>query len=112
MTSERRARKEKSEPTPEQKARWKAVCEAVIFAADKPVTMAQLRQVFEPDADVGPEEIEAALEALRMECAAQERALTLVEVSAGWAFRTKPEYREWISRLTAPKAQRLSRAQL
>ncbi len=111
MTSESR-RKAAIEPTPEQLARWKAICEAVIFAADKPVTMAQLRQVFEPDGDVGSEEIEKAIEALRADFASGDRALVLVEVSAGFAFRTKPEYREWVSRLTAPKAQRLSRAQL
>ncbi len=36
----------------------------------------------------------------------------LAEVSGGFAFRTKPEYREWVQRLTAPKATRLSRVAL
>lgn len=93
-------------------ARCKVICEALLFAADKPVTPTQLRQVFEPDGDIGPKEIERAIESLRADCAAESRALMLVEVSGGYAFRTKPEYREWVTRLTAPKAQRLSRAQL
>jgi segregation and condensation protein B len=94
-----------------EKTRIKGICEAVIFAADKPVTMSQLRGVFE-DADVEPKEIEAALEELRSEIGADQRGLTLAEISGGWAFRTKPEYREFVARLMLPKATRLSRASL
>ena len=92
-------------------ARVKGICEAVIFAADKPVSMRQLQGVFE-DAGVENGEIEAAVAALREDVAAEGRGLALVEVSGGWAFRTKADLREWVARLTLPKAVRLSRASM
>ena len=92
--------------------RIKGICEAVIFAADKPVTLAQLRGIFEGEEGVTPALIEEALEGLKGDLGVEARGLTLVEISGGFAFRTKPEHRFWVARLTTPKAVRLSRASL
>lgn len=93
-------------------ARIKGICEAVIFAADRPVTIAQLRGIFDGEDGITPARIQEALEALKGDLDAQDRGLALVEISGGFAFRTKPEHRFWVARLTAPKAVRLSRASL
>lgn len=91
--------------------RLRGICEAVIFAAEKPVTMSQLKAIFEQEGEVSKEDLESALETLKAD-GVEERGTVLVEVSGGFVFRTRPEYREWVSRLTAPKATRLSRASL
>ena len=92
--------------------RIKGICEAVIFAADKPVSDAQLKEVFSEDETIDKDVLQQALEGLRNDAGAEARGIVLAEVSGGWAFRTKADYRGWVSKLTAPKAQRLTRAQL
>jgi len=92
--------------------RIKGICEAVIFAADKPVTIAQLRAIFDGEEGITPASIQEALDELKVDLGAEARGLALVEISGGFAFRTKPDHRFWVSRLTTPKAVRLSRASL
>lgn len=92
--------------------RIKGICEAVIFAADKPVTLAQLRGIFEGEEGITPSVLQEALESLKSDLQSDARGLTLVEISGGFAFRTKPDHRFWVARLTTPKAVRLSRASL
>ena len=92
--------------------RIKGICEAVIFAADKPVSMTQLKEVFSEDPSVDKDTLQQALDGLRTDADIEARGLVLAEVSGGFAFRTKSEYRGWVSKLTAPKVQRLTKAQL
>lgn len=92
--------------------RIKGICEAVIFAADKPVTLAQLRGIFDGEEGVTPAGIQEALDELKGDLGAEARGLVLMEISGGFAFRTKPDHRFWVARLTTPKAVRLSRASL
>lgn len=94
-----------------ERERIKGICEAVIFAAEKPVTFTQLKGLFEQEEEVSADELREAIEALKAD-GQESRGLVLTEVSGGFAFRTKPEYREWVQRLTAPKATRLSRVAL
>ena len=94
-------------------AKIKGICEAVIFAADKPVSFQQLKGIFDDEPGIDAKVLKEVLAAMREELAAAEnRGLTLVETAGGFAFRTKPEHRFWVARLTTPKAVRLSRASL
>ncbi|HVO29130.1 MAG TPA: SMC-Scp complex subunit ScpB [bacterium] len=95
-----------------EQERIKGILESVIFAAEKPVTMKELKEVFSEDESIEKEQIEEALEGLKADAGVESRGIVLSEVSGGWAFRTKPEYRGWVGKLTAPKAQRLTKAQL
>jgi segregation and condensation protein B len=75
--------------------------EAILFASDRPVTPAQLREVF-PDATA--EQIRAAVEALRTEYA--DRAFEVLEIAGGWQVMTRPEHGETIARFRKMKMER------
>lgn len=81
------------------------IIEALLFAADKPLSLKKLAQV----ADLSPRDTLAEIDVLREE---KERigALQIIELASGWQLVTKPEYGAHISRLRAEKRQRLSRA--
>lgn len=79
--------------------------EALIFAADRPVSREKLAAASE----LPEHEIERALEALQSEKASV-GALQLVEVAGGWQFVTKPRFADAIRRLRDEKRGRLSRA--
>lgn len=94
------------------KERLKGICEAIIFAADKPVTMSQLKGIFDGEEGITPALLQEALDELKMDMGVEARGLVLIEINGGFAFRTKPDHRFWVARLTTPKAVRLSRAAL
>jgi segregation and condensation protein B len=85
----------------------KHLVEAIVFAADKPVTMQRLRQLTRI-ADV--RRLEEALEALAIDFA--DRGIALQHVSGGYQFRTNTSYSAWVQQLVAGRPVRLSRAQL
>jgi segregation and condensation protein B len=85
----------------------KFLVEALVFAADKPVTLTRLRQLTRV-ADV--KRLERALEALATDYAS--RGLVLQQVSGGYQFRTQTRYATWVQQLIAGRPVRLSRAQL
>ncbi len=81
--------------------------EALIFASDKPVTVARLRQLTRIS-DVG--RIHQALAELSDDY--RDRGLSLQQVSGGYQFRTNTQYSGWVQQLIAGRPVRLSRAQL
>jgi segregation and condensation protein B len=81
--------------------------EALVFAADKPVTVQRLRQLTRV-ADV--RRIEAALAALGELYAG--RGIALQQVSGGYQLRTATQYSSWVQQLVAGRPVRLTRAQL
>ena len=85
----------------------KCLIEALIFAADKPVTLIRLRQLSRV-ADV------PRLQRLLGELAEayQTRGIVLQQVSGGYQFRTRSAYSSWVQQLIAGRPVRLSRAQL
>ena len=85
----------------------KHLVEAIVFAADKPVTMQRLRQLTRI-ADAA--RLEQALEALDRDYA--DRGIALQRVSGGYQFRTNTTYSGWVQQLIAGRPVRLSRAQL
>lgn len=86
----------------------KRILEAVLLAQQQPLSLAELRKVFE-DA-LHPDFLRRALDELRQ--AWEGRAVELVQVAEGWRFRTRPEYQPYLDRLNPEKPPRYSRAVL
>lgn len=84
--------------------------EALLFAADGPLRIAQLQECM-PEATSG--EIEAALLELQDFYETSDRAFHLVARPGGWQLVTRPSVAPWVERLlVGRRRQRLSRAGL
>jgi segregation and condensation protein B len=88
----------------------KNVVEAALLAAERPLEVDLLRDLFEEYERPPVEEIRAALSELTSEYA--ERALELVEVSSGWRAQVRSEYAAPVSKLWQERPTRYSRALL
>lgn len=86
------------------------VLEALIFAADEPLSEKRL-QAFLSEDEVSVGEIRKGLETLRERC--DGRAYELVEVAGGFRFMTRPDFARWVTRYKTKRAEnRLSRPAL
>ena len=90
-------------------ADMKAVVEALLFAAENPLSLFQLSQILETD---DKDRVKGVLEELKAEYQEMDRAFELVEVAGGYAFRTRPQHSYWLRRLKRQQVTRLSRAAL
>jgi len=88
-------------------ARVKLIVEALLFAADRPLTVARLKELTHQRTT---RRIEAALVQLAADYT--DRGIVLHEVAGGYQFRTSPICSEWVQQLVAGRPVRLSRAQL
>ncbi|HSD88075.1 MAG TPA: SMC-Scp complex subunit ScpB, partial [Kofleriaceae bacterium] len=88
-------------------AQLKNLVEALVFAADKPVTLQRLRQLTRVSDVKRLEEVLAAIAADY-----KDRGIALQQVSGGYQFRTNTQYSVWVQQLIAGRPVRLSRAQL
>lgn len=88
----------------------KHIVEALLFAAKRPLSVNEIRQLF-PEVDQPlSEEIKAALEAIAEDY--RERPIELRRVASGYRFQVKPEMSPWVGRLFEEKPQKYSRALL
>jgi segregation and condensation protein B len=97
------------EPEPVVESAWRleSILESLLYASDRPLTVADLKRlVNERDG----KKLAAALEALRERHA--ETGIQLASLAGGWQFRTHPENGPWVAKLVAGRPQRLSRAML
>ena len=94
--------------TPDNPADIKKVLEAALFAAQQPLTVGELRKMFEED--IGPELVRKLLAELREEWST--RPVELVQLASGWRFRTRAEYLPYLGRLNPEKPPKYSRAVL
>src|SRR5512138_2198924 len=84
------------------------VLEAALLAAPEPLTLADLKRMFEePPAS---EVLRRSLESVQQ--AWHGRGVELVQVADGWRFQTRPEMQPWLARLKDEKPPRYSRAVL
>jgi len=105
----------------------KFILEALLFSAQRPMNVKDLRDVLvnaatEENADetakpfkkIKEEEVAAALEELAREHAAAGRSYRLVCVAGAWQFVTQPEFSPWLKALVGVKNRpsRLSQAAL
>jgi len=84
----------------------KRVLETVLLTAQEPLTLAELKKVF--DAEVHTDFLRIALEELRGDW--QGRGVELVSVAEGWRFQTRPDYQAYLDRLNPEKPPKYSRA--
>ena len=96
----------------------KFILESLLFSAQKPMSVKELRDVFATaataeDADetvkslkkVKDEDVTAALETLTSEHETAARSYRLVCVAGSWQFVTQPEFAPWLKALVGVKAR-------
>lgn len=88
----------------------KRIVEAILFAANHPMTVKQVQLVF-PEIEQPPLfEIETAIEAITEDY--RDRPIELKRVASGYRFQVRQELSRWVSRLFEEKPPRYSRALL
>ncbi|HWE22312.1 MAG TPA: SMC-Scp complex subunit ScpB [Myxococcales bacterium] len=91
--------------TPE---RARAVVEALLFAAEKPLDLDTLREVTQMEESL----LKESLESLQQRYAAGVSGTVLVEVAGRWQLRTDPQVGPYVRRMLQVKPMRLTRAAL
>ena len=89
----------------------KRIVETLLFAADEPLNVAALMNVFEQEYDdprTFRELLLAALNELEMDCEA--RGIELVQVASGFRLQVDEAHSEWVHRLWRRNPPRYSRA--
>ncbi len=87
-------------------AQAKRVLETALLCSTQPVTLRDMRELFE-DA-LGADTLKALLEELQLDWA--ERGLELVSVATGWRFQSRPELRIYLDKLNPEKPPKYTRA--
>lgn len=87
-----------------------AITEAALLAAGKPMSVEQLRELFEEEERPARQVMEHVLVLLEQSC--QGRGFELRKVASGYRLQVREEYAPWVGRLFEEKPQRYSRALL
>lgn len=93
---------------PETTPILKNIVEALLFAADSPLTMIKLSEITNRSA----EDILSAIEELNQEYEASNRSFRIEKVAQGFQLYTLPQYSIWLRALYKVSHHRLSRAAL
>lgn len=96
-----------------EESQIKKIVEAGLLAADGPLTVAQLGQLFgadELDGENSSKQIREAIQALQTDSA--ERGVELKRVASGYRYQVRQELSGWVSRLWDEKPPRYTRALL
>ncbi|MDO9169860.1 MAG: SMC-Scp complex subunit ScpB [Methylobacter sp.] len=88
----------------------KRVVEAILFAANRPMTCKQVQQVFPEIEQPDIQEIQAAIDAVTEDY--RFRPVELKQVASGYRFQVRKELSRWVSRLFEEKPPKYSRALL
>lgn len=84
----------------------KNVLEAALLCSSEPLSMTQLRKLFNDEFNA--ELLRPLLDELALDW--DDRSVELAAVASGWRFQSKPQYAMFINRLTPEKAPKYSRA--
>jgi segregation and condensation protein B len=87
---------------------YKRVIEAALLVAPEPVSLAELKKLFEEDFD--DDTWRTLLDDLRRDWS--QRGVELIQLATGWRFQTRPEYQSYLERLKHDKPPKYSRAVL
>ncbi len=88
----------------------KNIIEAVLYAADEPMSLNRLMSLFPEEGHPGRDAIRAAISQLQEEAA--DRSVELKEVGSGYRYQVRQDYAEWVSKLWEERPARYSRASL
>ena len=104
------ATKSKSKNAIEFDMDTKQIVEAILFAADKPMTTKQVQKIY-PELEM-PElqKIQAAIDSIIEDY--EPRAIGLKQLASGYSFQVKEGYSYWVSRVFEEKPPKYSRALL
>lgn len=86
------------------------IIEGAILAADKPLTVQNLAELFEEQERPANTEIREALKAVAERC--EGRGFELQEVASGFRFQVRQQLSPWVARLWVERPARYSRALL
>ena len=87
----------------------KPILEALFAAADRPLSVNQIYDLFNGDIDhPGKDDIRKAINEIAEQF--EHNGLELKQVASGFRFQVKPAYESWVSRLWDQKPPRYSRA--
>ncbi len=86
----------------------KKVLEAALLAAREPMSLNDMKQLFEET--LSSDTLRKLLDELRAEYEA--RPVELTQLASGWRFRTRPEFLPYLDRLSPEKPPKYSRAVL
>jgi segregation and condensation protein B len=92
------------------KDRLAPILEALLLAADQPLSVDALFRLFQAEGGVTKKDVKAALDLLGEQL--KGRAIELREVAGGFRVQVKPEYAEWVGKLWQERPPRFSRALL
>lgn len=84
-----------------------AIIEGILFASDRPVSLAALKTVFK-GTNVRSDKIRRSLDTLAVEYAGANRGICLEEVNGGYQIRTKMDHMKFLKRLVKARSFRLS----
>ena len=96
-----------------EESQIKKIVEAGLLAADGPLTVAQIGQLFgadELDEENSSKQVREAIQALQTDSA--ERGVELKRVASGYRYQVRQELSGWVSRLWDEKPPRYTRALL
>lgn len=91
----------------------KRVLEAALLVAVEPLSLTELKRMFEQEesgSGLSNDTLRRALDELRVDW--QGKGVELVQVADGWRFQTRAEMQPWLTRLKNEKPPRYSRAVL
>ncbi len=93
-----------------QAEQLKNTLEAILFSAERPLSILHLLDYFDPSEQVNRQEIKAAVDELQNDY--RNRGIELIEVNRGYRFQTRQEYKDWVSKHWKERPPKYSRALL
>lgn len=90
-----------------EETQLESILESILFATDRPVSLATIKQIFK-GTNVTNARLKKAIENIQVEYAGGRRGVTLEEVGSGYQLRTKVDNMEFLRRSFKAKAFKLS----
>ncbi|MBS0456175.1 MAG: SMC-Scp complex subunit ScpB [Proteobacteria bacterium] len=86
------------------------IIEAALLAAQRPLALVQLAELFADEPAVTNDTLAQAIAALQEACT--QRGVELVEVASGWRYQVRADVQPWVARLWAERQVKYTRATL
>lgn len=94
-----------------EKEQLKNIIEAILMAAEKPMTVSDLLKIFEVD-PAQPERTDIRDVLTQLQLDYEDRGMELLEVASGFRIQVREDFSQWVNRLYDEKPPRYSRALL